>query len=238
MLGPPSAAGCRPVNAPSPSLPITADRRPDLGPIERQRDARVLVVDDDRSVRTALTRLLRADGYDVAAFASAAELLRHDFDDRPTCLILDVCMPELDGLTLQTRLGAAGRDPAIVFLSGHGDVPTSVRAMKAGAVDFLEKPVDEGALLRAVTRALERDATAYAERRERGYLASRYARLTGREREVLALVVSGLLNKLVAARLGASEKTVKVHRGRVMAKMGASSLADLVRMAQKLDVRL
>jgi FixJ family two-component response regulator len=206
-------------------------------PFAQRGDAEVLIVDDDPSLRTALRRLLRAGGYDVETFASAAALLEHGIADRPTCVVLDLCMPDVDGLSLQNRLQSAGRAPAVVFLSGYGDVPTSVRAMKAGATDFLEKPVDANALLVAVERALERDAAANRERRERRELTARYTTLTGRERQVLGLVAAGLLNKLVADRLGASEKTIKVHRGRVMAKMGAGSFAELVRMAEKLDVR-
>jgi len=201
-----------------------------------RRDATVVVVDDDASVRTALARLLDADGYDVEVYASSAEILARPVDDTPTCLVLDVRMPGLDGLALQEHLHAAGRDPAIVFLSGYGDVPTSVRAMKAGAVDFLEKPIESDALLAAIERALARDRAARAIRRERASLAERYETLTAREREVLALVVGGLLNKMVAQRLGASEKTIKVHRGRVMTKMRAASLAELVRMATTLGV--
>jgi FixJ family two-component response regulator len=200
------------------------------------RDATVIVVDDDASVRTALARLLRADGYAVEVYASAAEMLARQTGDAPTCLVLDLRMPDVDGLALQDRLRAGGHDPAIVFLSGHGDVATTARAMKAGAVDFLEKPFESSALLEAVERALARDRTARAIRRERARLAERYAKLTAREREVLALVVAGLLNKMIAERLGASEKTIKVHRGRVMLKMRAASVPELVRMATTLGV--
>jgi FixJ family two-component response regulator len=198
--------------------------------------ALVVVVDDDASLRRSLARLLRADDLDVATFASAAAFLAAPLLDRPTCLVLDVRMPEIGGLDLQARLRAAGRDPAIVFLTGHGDVPASVAAMKAGAVDFLEKPVDPGALLAAVRRALARDAEMRSARAERGRLGLRFETLTVREREVLALVTAGLLNKQVGERLGTTEKTIKVHRGRVMTKMGAASLAELVRMADRLGV--
>lgn len=205
-------------------------------PVVGPRRALVRVVDDDASVRTALARLLRADGYDVELFATAADLLARGASDRPTCLVVDVRMPDVDGLALQERLRTAGHEPAIVFLTGYGDVATTVRAMKGGAIDFLEKPLDSRALIAAIERALARDASAHAERREREHLTRRYALLTAREREVLALVASGFLNRVVAERLGASEKTVKVHRGRVMAKMAAGSLAELVRMASKLDI--
>jgi len=197
----------------------------------------VLVVDDDASVRKALRRLFHATGRNVETFASAAEFLAYDLPPDAGCLVLDIRMPGIGGLDLQHRLAAAGLDPAIVFLSGHGTVPSSVRAMKAGAVDFIQKPFDGPDLLAAVGRAVDRDRGARVERREREQVQVCFDVLTPRERQVMALVVAGLPNKLVADRLGTTEKTVKVHRGRVMAKMGAASLADLVRMGEKIGVR-
>jgi FixJ family two-component response regulator len=194
----------------------------------------VFVVDDDLSVRRAVARVLRAEGYEVEAFASAAELLAHPTERRPACIVLDVCMPDVDGLTLQGRLHDAEDPTAIVFLSGRGDVPTATRAMKAGAVDFLEKPVRARGLLAAVGAAVARDAEARAARAEREQVIARHRWLTRREREVMGLVVDGLPNKRIADRLGTSEKTVKVHRARVMTKMAAPSLPDLVRMSLKL----
>jgi FixJ family two-component response regulator len=201
-------------------------------------EPRVFVVDDDTSVRKAVSRLLGAHGFAVESFASAKDFMaRGDLPDGSSCLVLDVRMPELDGLGLQERIGRAGLDVAIVFLTGHGDVPTTVRAMKAGAVDFLEKPFEADDLVAAVRRALAVSARTRAARTERGHLEARLGVLTPREREVLALVASGLTNKVIAERLGTTEKTIKVHRGRVMAKMGAPSLAELVRMVEKLGPR-
>ena len=200
-------------------------------------DPVVFVVDDDASVRRSLARLLRSAGFEVEAFASAEDFLSAAHPERPSCLVLDLHMPGIGGLDLQHRLAAAGLDPAIVFLTGHGTVPSSVRAMKAGAVDFIQKPFDGLDLLAAVGRAVDRDRGARVERREREQVRVRFDVLTPRERQVMALVVAGLPNKLVADRLGTSEKTIKVHRGRVMAKMGAASLADLVRMGEKIGVR-
>ena len=200
-------------------------------------DAVVFVVDDDASVRRSLARLLGSAGFEVEAFASAEDFLSATRPERPSCLVLDLHMPGIGGLDLQHRLAAAGLDPAIVFLTGHGTVPSSVRAMKAGAVDFIQKPFDGPDLLAAVGRAVERDRRARVERREREQVQVCFDVLTPREREVMALVVAGLPNKLVADRLGTTEKTVKVHRGRVMAKMRAASLADLVRMGEKIGVR-
>lgn len=204
------------------------------GRSDRVEDAVVYVIDDDKSVRRSLARLLRAAGWEVEACASAAEFRGCDLADRPTCLVLDVQMPGLTGLELQEELTALGLDPAIVFVTGHGTVKRSVRAMKWGAVDFIEKPFEERDLLAAVARAVESDR---GRRRQRALLATlerRHETLTTRERQVFDLVVTGLLNKQIAGRLGTSEKTVKVHRGRVMRKMQAGSLADLVRMAARL----
>ena len=200
-------------------------------------DPVVFVVDDDASVRRSLARLLGSAGFEVETFASSEDFLSAAHPERPSCLVLDLHMPGIGGLDLQHRLAAAGLDPAIVFLTGHGTVPSSVRAMKAGAVDFIQKPFDGPDLLAAVGRAVDRDRGARVERREREQVRVRFDVLTPRERQVMALVVAGLPNKLVADRLGTSEKTIKVHRGRVMAKMGAASLADLVRMGEKIGVR-
>jgi FixJ family two-component response regulator len=191
----------------------------------------VFVVDDDASVRTALLRLLRAHGRVARGFASADEFLAASPAEAPGCLILDVSMPGTDGLGLQRRLVEAGRDVPIVFLTGQGTVPGSVQAMKAGAVDFLTKPVGQDALLRAVDAALEKDATRRRDAAERAAVQARIATLTPREREVMALVVAGKVNKQIAALLGTVEKTIKVHRARVMQKLGVRSVADLVRLA-------
>ncbi|HSE03882.1 MAG TPA: response regulator transcription factor [Methylomirabilota bacterium] len=194
----------------------------------------VYVVDDDASVRRALGRLLRSVGLHVETYESALAFVEQAPADRPACLVLDVRMPALSGLDLQHLLARHGREIPIVFITGHGDVPTSVRAMREGAEDFLLKPVHDRELIEAVRRALERDRQARRERADRDALARRYQTLTPREREVLDLVVRGLLNKQVGAELGASEKTIKVHRARVMEKMAAASLPDLVRMAERL----
>jgi RNA polymerase sigma factor (sigma-70 family) len=191
----------------------------------------VSVVDDDPAVLKAVARLLRSAGFNVAAFATPREFLE-DHDPRSHgCVVLDVAMPGLDGLALQREMTSEGPGLPIVFLSGRGDIPTSVRAMKQGAVDFLTKPVDDEQLVAAVRFAVERDRAAAMERTEAAELRDRLAALTPREREVMQLVVSGMLNKQIAADLGVSEKTIKVHRGRVMEKMQADSLADLVRLA-------
>jgi FixJ family two-component response regulator len=192
----------------------------------------VFVVDDDESFCKALSRLIRSIGLDVQAFATPAAFLARPRHDRLACAVLDLRMPGASGLVVQEALARADADIPIVFLTGHADVPTSVRAMKAGAIDFLEKPLNEQEFLDTIQRALERARELRNARAERERISRRAAKLTPREREVCALVVAGLPNKLVADRLGAAEKTVKLHRARVMEKMQADSLADLVRMAQ------
>jgi FixJ family two-component response regulator len=202
-----------------------------------EKKAAVYVVDDDPSVRKALERLLRSAGYNTMTFASAPEFLDFTCPDTPGCLILDIKMPRLSGLELQDRLSEKGISLPIIFITGHGTVPASVRAFKAGAMDFLQKPFKERELLDAVCRAIEKHRRLRREQKEIKALRARLETLTPREREVFSLVASGLLNKQVAFDLGITEKTIKVHRARVMQKMGAQSLADLVRFAQKLGIR-
>lgn len=194
----------------------------------------VFVVDDEPSVRASLKRLIGSVGLQVQAFASAEEFLNYKRPDGPECLVLDVRLPELSGLDLQQQLTKMKLDLPIVFITGHGDIPMSVRAMKAGAVEFLTKPFTEEDLLQAIQQGIERNRTARQLRAEVGRLQQDYSSLTPREREVFPLVTSGLLNKQVAALLGTSEKTIKVHRGRIMQKMKATSLAGLIHMAQRL----
>jgi FixJ family two-component response regulator len=194
----------------------------------------VYVVDDDVSICRALARLFRTVGLTVETFPSAKAFLDHAVPVRPMCLILDIRLPGPSGLDLQESLARAGRDVPIIFITGHGDVPTSVRAMKGGAVDFLQKPFNDQDLLDCVQRALSRSRAGLDERMERADLQERVGTLTPREREVLLQVVTGKLNKQIAGDLGIAEKTIKVHRGRVMQKMRADSVADLVRMVEKL----
>lgn len=201
-----------------------------------QPSGKVFLVDDEPSVRRALTRLLRVAGLEVASFASGEALLADVSALGPACVVADLRMPGLTGLELQEELSRRGLNLPVLLISGQADVPSSVRAMKAGAVDFLEKPVSAGDLLEAVQRALERHAAQEAVRQERDRLVLRMERLTPRECEVFALVATGLLNKQVGFELGTSEKTIKVHRARVMEKMEAKSLADLVRMAGQLGL--
>jgi FixJ family two-component response regulator len=197
----------------------------------------VYVVDDDPSLRKALERLLRSAGHDAKTFGSALEFLDFSHPDAPGCLILDIKMPKLSGLELQERLAAKGISFPIVFITGHGTVPTSVRAFKAGAMDFLQKPFKDSELLDAVCRGIEKHRRLRQEQNEIKGLRVRLDTLTPREREVFTLVVSGMLNKQVAFELGTAEKTIKVHRARIMEKMGARSFADLVRFAEKLGIR-
>jgi FixJ family two-component response regulator len=197
----------------------------------------VFVVDDDVSVRESLELLIRAAGWQPETFASAHEFLARAPSDVPSCLVLDVSLPDLNGLDLQRRIRDR-TDMPIVFITGNGDVPTSVKAMKAGAVEFLTKPFGDDVLLTAIGQAIERSEAALAHQTELRELRARHASLTPRERAIMALVVSGLLNKQIAAELGISEITVKAHRGQVMRKMEADSLADLVRVAAALDVPL
>jgi len=196
----------------------------------------VFVVDDDASMRESLKNLTRSVGLRVEAFASAQEFLRAKRSDEPGCLVLDVRMPGLSGLDLQKRMAETGTDLPIIFLTGHGDIPMSVRAMKAGAMEFLTKPVREQDLLDAIQQALERDRAMRHQRTDTEQLRERFDLLTAKEREVMGKVVTGLLNKQIAGELGMSETTVKIHRHQVMEKMRAGSLAELVRMADRLGL--
>jgi FixJ family two-component response regulator len=197
----------------------------------------VFVVDDDVSVREALDSLIRYAGWQSETFASAEEFLARPRMEIPSCLVLDVSLPDLNGLELQRRI-IDRTDMPIIFITGYGDVPTTVRAMKAGAVEFLTKPFGDDVLLDAIQQAIERSRTTLAYEAELRAVRDRHASLTPREREIMALVVSGLLNKQIAVELGISEITVKAHRGQVMRKMEVDSLADLVRVAATLSVPL
>jgi FixJ family two-component response regulator len=202
-------------------------------------EAIVFVVDDDESVRESLGGLIRSAGLRVEMFASAQQFLagpRSNNVGAPSCLVLDVHLPGLSGLDLQKRMAEVNIEIPIIFITGRGDIPTTVRAMKAGAVEFLTKPFRDHDLLDAIGQAIERDRAARRRQAEMAELRGRCESLTPREREVMGLVVSGLLNKQVAAELGINEGTVKVHRGQVMQKMRAASLADLVRMSDKLGI--
>ena len=215
------------------------------GPIERvderatsvtDPEPTVFVVDDDPSVRRATERLVRSMGFNVRTFASATEFTDHARVDGPSCLVLDVHLPGLSGLDLQRELARSGVQIPIIFITGRGSIPMSVRAMKEGAVEFLTKPTRPRDLLAAIRAAIERDRASQQARREVDALRERYARLTTREREVLALVVAGRLNKQIASELATTERTIKFHRAHIMEKMGADSIAELVRLAEHLGV--
>ena len=206
-------------------------------PAASAEEAMVFVVDDDESIREALRSLFRSVSLKVETFGSAADLLRSKLPDVASCLVLDVRLPGLSGLDFQAELAKANIHVPVIFMTGHGDIPMSVQAMKAGAVDFLTKPFRDQDMLDAVAAALERDRKRRQDEHRIADLRARFEGLTEREREVMGLVTSGLMNTQIAGELGLSEITVKIHRGHVMRKMAARSLADLVRMAEVLDVR-
>ena len=203
----------------------------------QESDPLIAIVDDDPSVRRGLQRLIRSAGWKAETFASAQEFLDRPPAISPSCLVLDLQLPGLSGLDLQQRMADLELDIPVVFLTGQGNIPTSVKAMKAGAIEFLTKPVDEQNLLKAIEEAIERDRRTRQQQTEMHELRRRYESLTVREQEVMQLVISGLLNKQIAGELTITEDTVKFHRGHVMRKMCAESLADLVRMAENLGVR-
>jgi FixJ family two-component response regulator len=200
-------------------------------------DAIVAIVDDDPSVRRGLERLIRSAGWTAESFASAEDFLARPHAEPPSCLVLDLQLPDLSGLDLQKRMTEAGLETPIIFLTGHGNIPASVQAMKAGAIEFLTKPVDDRDLLNAIQEAIVRDRDTRRRRAELRESRECYESLTAREQEVMQLVVSGLLNKQIAAELNITEDTVKFHRGHIMRKMRSDSLPDLVRTAESLGIR-
>jgi FixJ family two-component response regulator len=197
-------------------------------------DGTVYLVDDDSRVRVALSELVATYGFTVVSFGTAGEFLAYQKPDVPACIILDLRLPDMGGLDLQQQIAQTG--PPIIFISGHGDIPDSVRAIKAGALEFLKKPVDTEALIQALDAALERDRLLRSQRAELAELQSRFAKLTLREREVLPLVIAGMRNKQAAWELGIAQVTLQVHRGQIMRKLAARSLPELVRMGEKLGV--
>src|SRR6516164_1914646 len=206
-------------------------------PVSAAEEPIVFVIDDDPLMLGGLSSLFRSIGLRVEAFTSATEFLQHKLPAVPSCLVLDIRLPRLSGFDVQAELSRLGIRMPIVFITGHGDVPMSVRAMKAGAVDFLSKPLRDQELLDAVTAALERDQKRRSEEKSHSDVQARFASLTARERQIMALVTAGLMNKQAAGKIGISERTVKIHRGNVMRKMHAKSLAELVLMAETLGIR-
>src|SRR5580658_934781 len=206
-------------------------------PASAAEESIVYVIDDDRLMRGALSTLFRSVELGVKTFSSATEFLQHALPAVPSCLILDIRMPRLSGLDLQAELGRLGINMPVIFITGHGDVPMSVRAMKAGAVDFLTKPFRDQEMVDAVTAALQQDRKRRSEEKSNSEVQARFASLTQRERQIMGFVTGGLMNKQVAARIGISERTVKIHRGNLMRKMQAKSLAELVVMAQIVGIR-
>jgi FixJ family two-component response regulator len=206
-------------------------------PVSAAEEPIVFVIDDDPLMLGGLSSLFRSIGLRVEAFTSATELLEHPLPAVPSCLVLDIRLPRLSGFDLQAEFNRLGIKIPIIFITGHGDVPMSVKAMKAGAIDFLIKPVREQEMLDAVTGALERDRKRRDEEKSNSDVRARFALLTPRERQIMALVTGGLMNKQVAGKIGISERTVKIHRGNVMQKMRAKSLADLVMIAESLGIR-